>query len=134
MNIVLGIFFILHGLVHLLYSGQSARLFQLRPGMVWPDGSWVFAGFLENETVRVLAIIACALAGLGFLVGGIALSASQGWWQPIIIAVAVFSALVFIVFWDGHAKTMVNTGLVAIIINAAILITLLVFKWPRFEF
>ena len=30
MKIVLGIFFILHGLVHLLYAGQSLRLFELR--------------------------------------------------------------------------------------------------------
>jgi len=36
MNFILGIFFILHGLVHLLYAGQSLRLFELRPGMTWP--------------------------------------------------------------------------------------------------
>jgi len=36
LTIILGIFCILHGLVHLLYAGQSRRLFELRPGMVWP--------------------------------------------------------------------------------------------------
>jgi hypothetical protein len=30
--ILVGIFFILHGFVHLLYAGQSLRKFELRPG------------------------------------------------------------------------------------------------------
>ena len=39
-RIIFGIFIILHGLVHLLYFGQSTRYFELQPGMVWPDGAW----------------------------------------------------------------------------------------------
>ena len=34
LTILFGIFLILHGLVHLLYAGQSSRLFELQPGMV----------------------------------------------------------------------------------------------------
>jgi hypothetical protein len=33
---IAGIFLILHGLVHLLYYGQSARRFELAPGLTWP--------------------------------------------------------------------------------------------------
>ena len=33
--IIMGMFFILHGLVHLLYVGQSGRLFELRPNIVF---------------------------------------------------------------------------------------------------
>ena len=47
--IIMGIFFVLHGLVHLLYAGQSRRLFELRPKMVWPDGSWAFSQLLGDE-------------------------------------------------------------------------------------
>ena len=36
MRFVFGVFIVLHGLVHLLYFGQSARYFELKPGMVWP--------------------------------------------------------------------------------------------------
>jgi hypothetical protein len=32
------VFIVLHGLVHLLYFGQSTRLFVLRPVRVWSDG------------------------------------------------------------------------------------------------
>jgi hypothetical protein len=35
MNIFAGIFFVLHAFVHLLYAGQSARWFELRPGLAW---------------------------------------------------------------------------------------------------
>lgn len=33
MSIILGIFFILHAFVHLLYAGQFLRFFELRPGL-----------------------------------------------------------------------------------------------------
>ena len=133
-SILLGVFFILHGLVHLLYSGQSARLFQLQPGMVWPDGSWVFARLFGNEATRILAGGACVLAAIGFVAGGIAIFTTQAWWQPVIVTVAAFSAVIFILFWDGQAHALANKGLFAILINSAILVALLVFKWPGFGF
>ena len=35
-RILFGVVIVLHGLVHLLYFGQSARYFELQPGMTWP--------------------------------------------------------------------------------------------------
>ncbi len=134
MSVAFGIFFILHGLVHLLYSGQSVRLFELQKGMVWPDGSWLFAGLFGNETSRMIAGGACILAAIGFAAGGMALFATQSWWRPMTIAAAVFSAAIFILFWDGHLLALANKGLFAILINAAVLTTLLVFRWPRLGF
>ncbi len=131
LNIVFGTFLILHGLVHLLYSGQSTRLFELRKGMSWPDGSWLFAGLFGNETSRTIASGACILAAVGFAVGGIALFATQSWWRPVITAAALFSAAIFILFWDGHLQALANKGLFAILINAAVMFVLLVFQWPR---
>ncbi len=45
MRIIAGILFLLHGLVHLLYFGQSLRFFELQPDMIWPDNSWLFSKF-----------------------------------------------------------------------------------------
>lgn len=42
LRIIVGVFIVLHGLVRLLYFGQSQRFFKLKPGLVWPDGSWGF--------------------------------------------------------------------------------------------
>ena len=43
MWIALVLFLFLHGMVHLLYAGHSLRLFELRPGLSWPDSSWAFS-------------------------------------------------------------------------------------------
>jgi len=59
--IFLGIFFILHAFVHLLYAGQALRLFELRPGLTWPDGAWLFSRLLGDETTRSLATVFLAL-------------------------------------------------------------------------
>ncbi len=133
-QIVIGIFLVLHGLVHLLYFGQSVRLFQLQPGMVWPDSSWAFSRLMGNEVARALASVSCVLAAIGFVVGGIAIFGTQAWWRPLVIGSAVFSALIFILFWDGQVQALANKGLFAILINLVVLITLLVFHWPRFGF
>ena len=130
LSIIVGVFFILHGLVHLLYSGQSARLFELQSGMVWPDDSWAFSRLFGNKATRVLAIICLILAAIGFVVGGITLFTTQAWWRPVTVVAAAFSAAIFILFWDGHLQALANKGLFAILINAAILVALLVFRWP----
>lgn len=134
MNILTGIFLLLHGLVHLLYSGQSVRLFELQSGMSWPDGSWAFAGIFGNEAARIIAGGSLILATIGFVVAGIALFASQDWWRLATIISASFSVAVFVLFWDGSLQALADKGLFGILINAAILVALLVFKWPRFGF
>lgn len=128
-KILFGIFVILHGLVHLLYFRQSTRRFELQPGMVWPDGSWAFSRFMSTEAVRNVAGILLILAAIGLVAGGIGILLGQGWWRNVTIGSAVFSAVTFILLWDGVAKALPEKGGVAILINLAILAALLVFKW-----
>lgn len=49
LRFILGIFIVLHGLVHLLYAAHSRRLVELRPEMIWPDGSWAFSKLLAHS-------------------------------------------------------------------------------------
>ena len=51
LKIFFAVFLILHGLVHLLYLGQSAGTFELQPGLNWPDGSGIrpAPGRQQNE-------------------------------------------------------------------------------------
>ena len=132
MNTIAGIFLILHGLVHLLYFGQSARLFQLQAGMIWPDGSWTFTRLFGNRATRVLASVACVLAAIGFVFGSVGLFTMQAWWRPMVVGSAAFSAVIFILLWDGHLQALANKGLIGILINLAILVALLIFHWPCF--
>lgn len=133
-NILFGIFIILHGLVHMLYFGQSGKYFELQPGMVWPDGSWAFSRLLGEAGTRNLASALLVLAAIGFVVGGIGVFAKQAWWRPTIVATAIFSSVVYFIFWDGVFQHLDNKGGVGILINLAILAALLLFQWPRFEF
>jgi hypothetical protein len=133
-SILFGIFFVLHGLVHLLYFGQSARYFELQPGMVWPDGSWMFSRLLGDGTTRNLASALLVLAAVVFVAGGIGIFARQAWWRPVILAAALFSSLIYLLFWDGGWSHLDNKGGVGILINLAVLAALLIFRWPAFGF
>jgi len=130
LTIVMGMFFALHGLVHLLYAGQSRRLFELRPKMVWPDGSWAFSQLLGDESTRLLASISLVLAALSFVVGGVGLAIQQPWWRPVIVFSAAFSTILFFLLWDGRLRALADKGGVGLLINLAILAVLLVLKWP----
>jgi hypothetical protein len=130
MRFVFGVFIVLHGLVHLLYFGQSARYFELKPGMVWPDGSWAFSKLLGNEAVRNLASISLILVAVGLIVGGVGILASQAWWRPMVVGVAAFSSLVYILFWNGRMQNLDGQGAVGILIDIAILLAVLIFRWP----
>lgn len=133
-QIITGVFLILHGLVHLLYFGQSARRFELQPGLTWPDGSWAFGRLLGVNGTRTLASLACLLAAAGFMLGGVGIFFGQGWWRAATVAAAAFSALLYLLFWDGRMQRLDAQGALGILINLAILAAVLVFGWPHFDF
>lgn len=128
---VFGVFIMLHGLVHLLYFGHSGRYFQLQPGLVWPDGSWAFSRILGEIGTRNLASILLVLTTIGFVAGGIGIFIQQAWWRPVVIDVTVFSAVLFVLFWDGILQMLDGKGGIGILINVAILVVLLAFHWPK---
>ncbi len=134
LRVAVGVFMVLHGLVHLLYFGQARRLFEVQPGLVWPDGSWAFSKLLGDETARWLASIACVVAAIGFVAGGIGIFVGQAWWRPLVVGSAAFSAAIFVLFWDGGLQRLDAKGAIAILINLAILVAVLLFRWPDFGF
>ena len=134
MRFALGTFVALHGLVHLLYLGQAARLFELKSGMVWPDGSWAFSGLLGGPVTRNVAAVACALAAIGFVSGGVAVISTQSWWRWAVAGSAAFSGVAFLLLWDGKPQMLSNNGIFALMINVALVLAALVFRWPRLPF
>ena len=133
-RILVGIFIVLHGLIHLLYSGQSSRLFELQPGMVWPDGSWAFSALLGDIATRWLASITCILAAVGLVIGGAGIFLGQSWWRTAVVAAAVFSSVLFILFWNGRMQHLDSQGGVGLLIDVAILVSVLVLRWPKLGF
>ncbi|MBN1428808.1 MAG: hypothetical protein JXB07_10515 [Anaerolineae bacterium] len=129
-TIIMGIFLILHGLVHLLYAGQSRRLFELRPNMTWPNGAWAFSRFPGNKVTQLLVSILLALATLGFVASGLGLLIGQDWWPTIVASSAVLSTAIFILSWNGKFEALDNQGGVGMLINLAIMVAVLLLKWP----
>lgn len=130
MQIVFGVFLILHGLVHLLYLGQSQRFFELQPGMDWPDNSWAFASRVQSSGTRLLTGLGCALAAVGFAASGTAVLFGLAWWQPMVVGSSLFSSAIYLLTWDGKLRGLDNQGGIGILINLAILAAVLVFDWP----
>lgn len=130
LRVILGIFIVLHGLVHLLYAGQSLRLFELRPNMTWPDGSWALSRLFGDKVSRLLASIAFFFAAIGFVAGGMGVIFGQAWGRSLILGSAVFSSIIIIIFWDGKMQKLDDKGGVGLLINIAILATSLIFQWP----
>lgn len=131
-RIIFAVFIVLHGLVHLLYFGQSARYFELKPGMVWPDGSWAFSRLFGDEAGRTLASIALITAATGLGVSGIGLLLSHAWWQPMIVVATAFSSVVYFLFWNGKTQNLDGQGIVGVLINIAILVVVSI-RWPPSE-
>jgi hypothetical protein len=134
LRILFGALIGLHGLVHLLYFGQSARYFELQAGMVWPDGAWAFSKLLGVENTRGLASAGLALAAIGFVAGAASIFLKLAWWRPVVIGAAVFSTAIYLLFWDGGLQNLDDKGLIGILLNAGILAAVLVFGWPNLEF
>ena len=133
-KVVAGVFLIMHSIVHLLYFGHSARLFELKPGMTWPDGSWLFSKLLGDNATRTLASIFCILAAIGFVIGAVGIFAGQPWWRTVVIAAAAFSGIFYIFLWNGRLQNLDGQGGIGLLIDAAILVAVLVLRWPKFDF
>ena len=134
MTLIFGTLLVLHGLVHLLYAGQSWRLFELQSGMLWPENAWTLSRLLGNHTLRALATLACALAAIGFVAGATGLFLGRDWWRPIVVGSATFSTVLFALFWDGRPEHLSEKGAVGMLIDLAILIGVVVVPWRQFTY
>jgi hypothetical protein len=134
MRFIFGAFIVLRGLIHLLYFGQSARYFELKPEMNWPNGSWAFSRLLGEVATRNLASVSLLLVALGLIVGGMGIFAMQGWWRPVVVGAATFSAVIYILFWNGRLQNLDGQGAIGLLISIAILVVVLVWRWPAFGF
>lgn len=129
-RIASGIFIVLHGLVHLLYLGQSRKFFELQPGLTWPDGAWAFS-WLGDAGTRWVASVGCLLAAVGFVVGGAAVLTGQTWSRPVLIVTSTVFGLMWLLLWNGRVQRLDDQGIFAVLINVAVLAAILVAKSKR---
>jgi hypothetical protein len=130
-GIPVGLFLIAHGVVYGLYAGQALRLFELKPGFTWPDGSWAFSGFMKDAGVHSVAAVLCSLVAAGFAVSGVALIAGQSWWGPLASVTAIVATVALVLLWNRRLQGLDAQGAYAILINAAIVMATLALHWPK---
>lgn len=129
-GVLLGIVVVVHGLIHLLYLGQSARLFEMQPGMTWPDGAWLLSRGFGDTATRTLVSVACAITAVGLVVGGIGLIAGLAWAPTLVVAASAISVVLYLLAWDGTLQSLDNQGGIGLLISAALLLVVLVLGWP----
>jgi hypothetical protein len=134
LRIFIGIFMLLHGLVHLWYFVMSRGLVELKPEMGWSGKSWLFTNFIGNSATNALASALYLLVTIGFVAGSIGIFGQQEWWRLLVIGSAALSTVTILLFWDGQMQLLVEKGLLGLVINLIILFALLVLKWPAVTF
>lgn len=122
---LIGVFIVLHGLVHLWYVTLSQRLVEFQPAMGWTGESWLVSGVLGNAATRSLASVLYVLAAIAFVASGVGVFMGADWWRPVLIGTAVFSSAALLLYWDGNTQMLVEKGMLGLLINILILVVLL---------
>jgi len=130
MQTIFGIFLMLHGIVFGLYAGHAFKLYEMSPGMMWPDNSWAFTNIFGTDGTRALAGITYLLTALGFTIGGIGLLVMKEWWNPVIVVATAVSSMFIILLWDGKLLNLHDKGAVGLVINLVLLAIILILHWP----
>ena len=125
LRILSAIFIVLHGLVHLWYVSLSTGLVEFEPEMGWTGESWLLSHFLGESVTRPLAGVVFILATLVFVVSGAGMLVNAGWWRGGLIGSAIFSTAMVVLYWDGSFEMIVEKGLIALLINAGIIVAVL---------
>ena len=122
MNYFIGIFYILHGLVHLFYMGHSLKYFNLEKGFIWPDNSKFLANIFNLQTKKIIASVMCVIAAISFVVSGTYVITGHSWHNIEVIFAVITSTVLFIAFWDGSRVKLQTQGGIAVLINMLILV------------
>lgn len=128
MNILSGIFIVLHGMVHFWYVTLSQGWVEFEADMGWTGQSWLFSGLLNSGVTRTIATITYSAAALLLVVGGVGLMAKADWARPLLLVSAAASGVIIAAFWDGSLKMIVQKGGLGLLINLGIIGALTIFR------
>ena len=124
------IFILLHGLVHIWYVTLARRWVPFEPGMGWTANSWLLSSAFGDTTMRSLATVLFSIATLSFVIAGAGMLAQADWWSSVLIGAAIASSVIIFLFWDGSFEMLVQKGILGLLINIVLLISLLICNWP----
>jgi hypothetical protein len=131
-NTLFALFVILHGLVHIWFFVLSRDLVKFEAEMGWTGESWLFTRLIGPGATRSLAGLGYLAAAALLVVGGVAFLGKAQWAGTFLVIASVVSALVIVFFWDGSGQRLVEKGLLGFLIDLAIILLVLVVRWPAF--
>jgi hypothetical protein len=116
LQILVGIFFILHGLVHWVYAAPQEKTAEPKAFNAL-TGRWlVKKASLDQAIALRLGITLMILATAGFIVSGIALFCSLGWWTIPATATAGVSLAFIFLYWEKwmFGGALLNIGIIVL--------------------
>lgn len=119
-RVLMGIFVILHGLVHLWFVVLSQEWVKFEAEMGWTGESWLFTGLLGGSPPRTLASVVYVLATGAFVIVGAGILFDASWALSLVRGAAVFSGLMILLFWDGGPQMIVQKGLLGFLIDVGL--------------
>ena len=126
MGTIIGIFILLHGLVHIWYVALSLRIVPFQPEMGYSGESWLWTKLIGDKPTRVLAAIGYACSAVGLVLAGIGGVLDQTWAQTSLTVAATISALTIVMFWDGKTSKLIEKGLLGFVISVLLLLASLI--------
>ena len=122
LKIILGVFIILHGLVHFWYVTLAAKLVEYKPEMGWTGNSWLLDAVIPPSIIRMVAVLLYTLAAIVFIINAFGFLLGKTWWNSGLLVAAVISTLTILLFFDGNGQMLIQKGLIGVIINLAIIL------------
>ena len=130
MKIIIGLFLIAHGLVHVgLAAAPDPKESESKPGAFFtaPQRSWLLPQLgLKPAAIRWIGILLVVFTTLGFVLAGLGVFGVPGLaelWRTIAVVSAVLSLLLLLLFWHPWI-------ILGVLIDVGIIFSLVWADWP----
>lgn len=123
-RILMSVFIVLHGLVHMWYVTLSQGWVAFEPEMGWSGRSWLLGPLVGSAGARSLGSALYVVTTLAFVAGGVGLFSRATWARPLLTGAALLSSALIVAFWEGGLQMSVQKGLIGLSINVVLLVAL----------
>jgi hypothetical protein len=130
MKIIMAIVLTGHGIGHAM---GILAVFGVKLSKTHSARSWLLSNPLGESVTNVIAVLVWALALLAFVGAGLGLAGwlvSHNWWKTLAISASIISLAGLFFSWNSFPFFFPNkVGVICV--DAAVLVSLLWFHWPR---
>ncbi|MDS0477691.1 hypothetical protein [Natrinema sp. 1APR25-10V2] len=128
-RLAVGLFLVLHGLVHGWYVVLSQGWVEVEDQMGWSGHSLLLSPILPEGAILTVASVLYVAVTVGFVLGGIGYAFDLGWWEPVVVGAAVLSTAVLVAMWNGQFDLLIEQGAAGVLINIGLLVSILVLEF-----